>query len=60
MQIKIWDGDNNLELDKKVKHVGHFGVVRDYTLTMEDNSVLEISADIVSAIVEHENRENNE
>lgn len=40
-----------------VESMSHFGVIRDWTITLKDGRKIVLGADIIKKIVEHENKE---
>jgi hypothetical protein len=44
-------------VQKDVERMGHFRVVRDWTITLKNGKSYEIDAQIIKTIVEHENKE---
>ena len=42
---------------KDVEHMGHFGVIRDWTIKLKSGVEIGLCADVVKQIVEHENKE---
>jgi hypothetical protein len=64
MNVVLWNSGNKKSEDKKiweseVKSFSHFHVVRDYVITLENGLKVELSADLIKEIVNHELKEVN-
>jgi hypothetical protein len=55
--IVVLNSNQQQILRGKRKEITHFGVVRDYSIVLEKGEKIHIGADIVKAIVAHENTE---
>jgi hypothetical protein len=57
MDIVYCDKNDNEIWTNHIKSAGHFGIVRDWTITFDDDSYFELPAELVKIIVAHENKE---
>lgn len=51
------DNCNNRISMADIEKMSHFGVVRDWNLLLKDGSNIELDAEIIKTIVQHENQE---
>ena len=56
--IKVFNRNGRLLLYSEPKHIGHFGVVRDYTIKLKYGGELWIDYGVIKELVEHELKEN--
>lgn len=57
--IRVFNRQGRQILDSEVKSISHFGVVRDYKISLHDGGEIWLPSEFVKMIVEHENGENN-
>ena len=57
MYLDEYNRKGEVTKHRKVKSIGHFGIIRDYTLELKGGCEILISADIIEEIIKHEKLE---